>query len=183
MHDPMTVAFEIKNPFSWYVSQLDGKRYYNTLFTIWHVDPEKDGTDDSCDWSGWKRKLNPKEKAIVEAIWHMETILDNRPFYPDHEAHLRFKTLKDAVYVWRRRSKWRIPVRWHFWHWRFQFLPLLYFKRWAFTRCVTCKGRFKYGETGVGGWSSEGPMWFKSENLVHTYCRDPASKPAVLSEA
>lgn len=43
MHDPMTVAFEIKSPF-----KQDG--YRKTLVTIWHVDPEKDGTDDSCGW-------------------------------------------------------------------------------------------------------------------------------------
>lgn len=39
MHDPMTVAFEIKMPLTDY-----------TLMTIWHKDPEADGTDDSCGW-------------------------------------------------------------------------------------------------------------------------------------
>lgn len=34
MHDPMTVAFEIR----W------------LGVTIWHVDPETDGTDNSCRW-------------------------------------------------------------------------------------------------------------------------------------
>lgn len=44
MHDPMTVAFEIKLPFR------SEKNKYKSLITIWHVDPEKDGSDDSCGW-------------------------------------------------------------------------------------------------------------------------------------
>lgn len=42
MHDPMTVAFDLG------------------VVTIWHVDPEKDGSDDSCwndrptGWRGWR---------------------------------------------------------------------------------------------------------------------------------
>jgi len=50
MHDPDTVAFEIPNPFSW-SKGWDGKWKMNTLITIWHVDPETDGSDDSCGWS------------------------------------------------------------------------------------------------------------------------------------
>lgn len=46
MHDPMTVAFEIKNPFV----NKNKYGYRPSLITIWHCDPEKDGTDDSCGW-------------------------------------------------------------------------------------------------------------------------------------
>lgn len=41
MHDPMTVAFEIKWPWFW-------MKYRPSIATIWHVDPERDGSDDSC---------------------------------------------------------------------------------------------------------------------------------------
>lgn len=44
MFDPMTVAFDIKSPFK---NKFGNK---NILITIWHVDPCKDGTDDSCGW-------------------------------------------------------------------------------------------------------------------------------------
>lgn len=43
MHDPMTVAFEIKWPWWW-------MEYRPSFVTIWHVDPERDGSDDSCGW-------------------------------------------------------------------------------------------------------------------------------------
>lgn len=44
MHDPKTVAHEI------YLGSRKKKngRYRNPFITIWHVDPENDGTDDSC---------------------------------------------------------------------------------------------------------------------------------------
>lgn len=48
MHDPMTVIG------SW---PRYGTRLYKligTQFTLWHVDPETDGSDDSCGWSGPK---------------------------------------------------------------------------------------------------------------------------------
>lgn len=73
MHDPATVAFEIKSPFSRQVGPLaNGKtwRYWPPLITIWHVDPEEDGSDDGCGWSHyrlteaereWCRKLGDDE--------------------------------------------------------------------------------------------------------------------------
>ena len=47
MHDPSTVAFEIKFP--WWRT-FHGKRYFAPFITIWHEDPETDGSDDSCGW-------------------------------------------------------------------------------------------------------------------------------------
>ena len=49
MHDPMTVAFDVPNPF-WWRRDYDGKLKPSDLATIWHVDPERDGSDDSCGW-------------------------------------------------------------------------------------------------------------------------------------
>lgn len=64
MHDPMTVAHEI---------YLRGKKdkkgnYRSPIITIWHVDPEKDGTDDSCGWFIRSRHVDKKlmEKVIKE---------------------------------------------------------------------------------------------------------------------
>ena len=47
MHDPMTQAFEIRQ--FWRRANQWG--YKPAFITIWHVDPEKDGSDDSCGWS------------------------------------------------------------------------------------------------------------------------------------
>lgn len=53
MHDPNTVAFELKYP--WVhtrETRPDGSvyTYRETFITIWHVDPERRGDDDSCGW-------------------------------------------------------------------------------------------------------------------------------------
>jgi hypothetical protein len=56
MHDPSTVAFEIRSPFRQAPSQLWPKGYRPALITIWHEDPlnfeGKRGCrdDDSCGW-------------------------------------------------------------------------------------------------------------------------------------
>ena len=47
MHDPKSVAFDI------YLGSKQKKNghYKSPLITIWHNDPETDGTDDSCGWT------------------------------------------------------------------------------------------------------------------------------------
>lgn len=56
MHDPMTVAFDIKSPIRGRRSKFWPKGYRNTLVTIWHVDPQdRRGMvarrmDDTCGW-------------------------------------------------------------------------------------------------------------------------------------
>ncbi len=159
MHDPLTVAFDINYPWKQKPSQFWPKGYRSTFITIWHKDPCSDGSDDSCDWWGHKKKkLAPKVEKLGEAIWHLESILDNRPFFPDHEAHLRFQPVKKAFRALRVRSPWRVPVRWHVWHWRIQVHPFQAFMRWVFARCSKCGGRFKYGESACSGWGG-GAIW------------------------
>lgn len=59
MYDPMTVAHEIKSPFK------NKGGYADSIVTIWHVDPESDGTDDSC---GWFLRLRHADKKKFEKI-------------------------------------------------------------------------------------------------------------------
>lgn len=66
-----------------------------------------------------------------------------------------------------KRPWWRHP-RWHFWHWSFTCRPLVDFKRWAFSRCCKCGGRFRWGYAPVTSqWHGTGPLWFRSEQHVH----------------
>jgi hypothetical protein len=60
MHDPMTVAHEIKWPWK----NKHGHR--ESIFTIWHVDPESDGTDDSCGYT--RPKITDAERAYIERV-------------------------------------------------------------------------------------------------------------------
>lgn len=62
MHDPMTVAHEI------YMGRKKKKsgRYRSPLITIWHVDPETDGTDDSCGYSRYK--LTKADREYIKSV-------------------------------------------------------------------------------------------------------------------
>lgn len=67
----MTVAFSVKLPLPWKKSNTlykDKRREWQfiDLATIWHVDPEKDGSDDSCGW--FMRAHHGDEKVLTEII-------------------------------------------------------------------------------------------------------------------
>lgn len=76
----------------------------------------------------------------------------------------------DIVLAWVARQDrpwWKHP-RWHLHHWRVQVHALQNFKRWAFSRCASCGGRFPWGYAPTSSsWSGGGPRWFRSETHVH----------------
>jgi len=66
MYDPMTVAHEIRYPWaSEPPSKLWPMGYRRSFITIWHRDPEHDGTDDSC---GWFKRAKHGDKAVLAKI-------------------------------------------------------------------------------------------------------------------
>ncbi len=184
MHDPLTVAFDIKNPFAirTYGPPDHRSSYHPALITVWHRDPERGGSDDSCDWSGRRRPLNVKERALYEALDDLFHRLGNPPYYPsdvlwgeldeDVRRHGLVPKVEQALYAWKRRSSVRWHPRWHVHHWHIQIHPLQNFKRWAFSRCESCGGRFAWGEAPTSNsWNGTGPRWFKGERGVrHMDC-------------
>ena len=269
MHDPSTVAFEIRYP--WYRHRPWPKRtrrrvgehqwiwdqmteaerarcdrhwrdgYRESFITIWHEDPERDGSDDSCGFSfvklsrrqmerlknfAWSEARNPHymrcpyekwDGTLVEAevlfrglLLNVARVLDIRMrfdeaaamasrivqtpdcvpashwfcFKPGYHTNGRADTREDRedvftqrlyqaarIILTERRPWWRHP-RWHIWHWRFQVHPLQHFKRWAFSRCAHCRGRFAWGECPHStSWSGTGPRWFRGEaGVMHNQC-------------
>lgn len=75
-------------------------------------------------------------------------------------------------FILRQSRPWYRHPRWHVWHWSIQVHPIQAFKRWAFSRCAGCGHRFRYGYAPTsGGWSSDGPRWFRSEcGVYHSEC-------------
>jgi hypothetical protein len=71
MYDPMTVAHEIKSPFK---KKTPYGIYRKSLITIWHNDPESDGTDDSCGWFIRSRHVDNEvlEKIKREFNFHLK---------------------------------------------------------------------------------------------------------------
>lgn len=62
MYDPKTVAHEI------YLGRKRRKNgnYRLPIITIWHVDPEKDGTDDSCGW--FAPKFTEADREFIKKV-------------------------------------------------------------------------------------------------------------------
>lgn len=68
MHDPMTVAFTVPRPWPHIKRPPNGKRHveWPAMITIWHVDPETDGSDDSCGWA--RPPLSDADKTLAAEI-------------------------------------------------------------------------------------------------------------------
>lgn len=167
MHDPLSVAFEIKNYLTpgkrTYFKDGSSYVYRESWFTIWHKDPEICGDDDSC-WFG-----NRLEGDINKYTRSVQTI----NYEPSKDPTLK----EGSRYAMRQylNTKWynrKFPWRWHFWHWQLQWHWGQAFYRWAFERCEFCKGRFMWREGVTGSWSGN-KIW-------HMRC-DQSSKPAEVS--
>jgi hypothetical protein len=260
MHDPMTVAHEIKYPWREYGRaeiearaqsrqvpvdhpSLDFERTYRAPFiTIWHNDPERDGSDDSCGWfmrarhcdqatlkriekrfafewatgvphgwfnddespnftaqgivldmftiaaneafGHWSRKANAYLREHLHQILRFaENPCDSlwtfvhQPYGRDGKREERIREAAACVYsyIMRDSRPWYRHPKWHIRHWSIQCHPLQDLKRWLFSRCITCGRGFKYGESPCAGWNSDGPRWFRSEQVWHSGC-DPTRK-------
>lgn len=106
MHDPLTVAFEIKSPFK----NKDG--YRSSLITIWHKDPCSDGTDDSCGW--FIRGRHCDQKVLDEIKQEFKfNLLHN--YWFDKEGKQIFSTIgtlnlmyKSALWIHYKRDRQKL---------------------------------------------------------------------------
>lgn len=155
MHDPETLAFVVKVG-RWRLAE------------VWHVDPEIGGDEDSCGWTF--PKLTEYEMELADSLIYDQ--YDNLKLWyqgvENREALRRirqiFRIYKGAARPW-----WRHP-RWHVWHWRISMPVVRRLKRWLFSRCAYCGGRFAWGFAPVSTrWNGTGPLWFRSEECVYHY--------------
>lgn len=101
MYDPMTEIHTFRI-------------FGHSILAIWHVNPETDGTDDSCGW------FNPKvtereEKIIAEMVdWDMEMPYYSSPYLPlttvnpkyDYSQMLAGDCLSFVAWTW-------LHIAWH----------------------------------------------------------------------
>lgn len=100
MHDPLTVAFEIKYPWRHYSRaerKADGstpfdkewrRTYRDSFITIWHKDPERHGSDDSCGWF-----TPPFSKEIRDICKTLASYEARDPWFMAHQE----ETISDPV--------------------------------------------------------------------------------------
>ncbi len=113
MHDPSTVAFDIKYPWrSSHKSKMWPKGYRNTFITIWHVDPEDARgmcgirrRDDTCGWftPPYPQKDHDRIAKLAKQqyshIWEKQNAITKGKDY----ARICFEpSVYDAIYwAWR----------------------------------------------------------------------------------
>jgi len=157
MHDPLGVAHEITYPWR-EKERLPGLgRYRRALLTIWHRDPESDGSDDSCDW--FYSRVSKTELAYLENP-------DGDHVCSEDERWQRLIGYRIARRRLKPRPWWKHP-KWHVHHWRFQLHPWQKFRN-RFTRCARCGGRMGT-EPRYGGWGGN-EVW-------HGRCQNIAKMP------
>lgn len=92
MFDSMCVAFEIKSPFK------NKRGYKRNLITIWHVDPCKDGTDDSC---GWFMRARHGNKEVRDKIKKEFDFNFKNNYWFDKEGKQIFSTIGTLVQMYK----------------------------------------------------------------------------------
>lgn len=108
MHDPMTVAHDIRYPWPWSKS---GSGYRENLLTIWHVDPECDGSDDSCGWFMRSRHCDQEKLKKIESQFTFEWThgVPNGWFADNGEPNYSCQAITLGMF--------RIAANIHFGHW------------------------------------------------------------------
>ena len=196
MHDPMTVAFDIRSPFA-------RNGYRPTLVTVWHVDTERGGSDDSCGWSFVRptqelrdqaRTLGESEQVFItgkhgyamtpaELVMEVWQTIGARMFNRSRWGG-RGLTHRELVHVLNLANNPGDNLRYACGNagtpegMGALFVTVLRnyaiqkFKRWAFSRCAGCGNRFAYGYCPTThSWHSDGPRWFRGErDKYHSEC-------------
>lgn len=149
MHDPLTVAFEIRRPWPQRSRDpKDGTRWQVGLSPFWVLAGR-----------GWYF-------PAVVIVWHREPGgHDSGRMCP------QYRRWPDEAGMWH--GKPRHWWRWHIWHWKIQVLPLQALRRQVLTRCAWCGGRSRSGDPVNISHSWDGPRgrWWRGEpGLFHHDC-------------
>lgn len=180
MHDPLTVAWEIKRPWPAKTKSLKW-RYYPPIVTIWHRDPERRGSDDSCDWFGSRlsrEEIDAARDLVTNEVDNLNPYFDG--MHPDDVDMILTAQWRKARRYYAPRPWWKHP-KYHIHHWRPRVHAVLNFKRWAFSRCAGCGGRFRWGYAPVSySWHGTGPQWFRGEaGVYHHPCSQKHTREAL----
>ena len=135
MHDPSTVAFDIKYPWRQRPSQFWPKGYRSTFITIWHEDPMdftgkcRGRSDDSCGWHTPLMKTDERDIWRKRSDYEYTCVFSKQHNTAKGESFARVcydpETTYDAVYwIWRSIRHERLKDKW--WYrtlWRYSSRP------------------------------------------------------------
>lgn len=135
MHDPSTVAFDIKYPWRGKPSKFWPKGYRATFITIWHEDPLDfkgkcmDRDDDSCGWRTPLMRADEKDAWRSRSDYEYTCVFSKRHNTARGESFARVcyepESTHDAVYwIWRAIRHEHLKDKW--WYrtlWRYSSAP------------------------------------------------------------
>jgi hypothetical protein len=122
MHDPMSVAFEIKSPIR-HKSPLDKMGYRTSLVTIWHVDPQRNASergcrsDDTCGWFTPPTRSSDRERIRKLGAYEFRELFANRWAQREKVSYAgvcRDASTYEAVYWAWRRVKFEMAKGWKY---------------------------------------------------------------------
>jgi hypothetical protein len=189
MHDPMTVAHEIRRPWPQRTSfpGSQGARWSIRLHHTHFEDELHPGMCEGCNesmtstnnWFPWWKPssyMSHWRLAGREYYWPpLLTIWHNEPDSHDGLS-VCSRRYQDKQGKWHYTKSWK----WHVHHWSFQFPPLQQLRRRLFTRCIYCGGKSVKGHpvNVTNSWDHQKSHWWRSEvGLFHADC-DQSVKPA-----
>lgn len=175
MHDPLTVAFEIRRPWP-QRSSLPAAGHASVNWRIrlhrdcgtWCADdpPHRDGAfpwwKPSSYSAFWRLGGRDYYWPSLITVWHRE---------PGGRDGLSVcgKRVQRRDGTWKFRRGWRLHVH----HWHLQIRPLQALRRRLLTRCAWCRGRSVKGDPVNVSHSWDGPRgrWWQGEpGLYHRDC-------------
>jgi len=104
MHDPQSLAFDI------YLGPKEKKNghYRIPFISIWHCDPETDGSDDSCGWFIRSRHVDPILIAKVKREFEFNF---KHNYWFDSKGQPKFSTIGTAVNMYQT-AVWHMFMFW-----------------------------------------------------------------------
>lgn len=187
MHDPMVVAFEIRNPIPrrvrWKDRRPGAKRW--TLGRRRYVNAEHLGEAIYHWWlpRAWEPRIAGRAfgtRSFI-TVWHVEPgghdsgdVCPHYTRWQDEDGRFHSKPL----------NAWR----WHVHHWRIQVAPLQDLRRRLFQRCAWCGGRSTKKNCVNHSLSWDGPkakhFWRSHPGVYHGGCSSaPGVQRACLCES
>ncbi|WP_213452873.1 hypothetical protein [Rhizomonospora bruguierae] len=181
MHDPMAVAFEIRQPWPQRSTMHDAKpgkprwqiRYHHTCGDHCGSDRAKHEASNPFPWwrpgsysAFWVLAGRGWYWPSLITIWHVEPGGHDSGEVCKHYERIR---QPDGTWTSRVLRGWR----WHAWHWRFQIHPFQHWRRRLLTRCEWCGGRSRKGDAvnvSNGGSRERGRWWRGEPGLLHIDC-------------
>jgi len=193
VHDPMTVAHEIRRPWpqrSTLPAASSDVRWRIRLHHEHFADEQHPGICGGCDqpmdsennWFPWWKPssyMSHWRLAGRDYYWpSMITIWHNEPGGHDGLT-VCSRRYQDKRGKWHRTKSWR----WHIHHWSFQILPLQHLRRYLLTRCEICGGKSRKGHVVnfSNSWSNPKTHFWQGEVGLHHGDCDARSRPDDLT--